>query len=380
MKNLYAIVFSVLFLFSNKSSAGMAYLDPGMRDFYLEYLLLAMSIEPTKELMQNLASYFSDSQDANAPVEHDVAMLFEDQLTYNLLSFPNGAPMSDAEARKSYVFPNEGHPEKIRAEREQMIDNGISIPSAAYVAVGTERGLLSAPIFEATHIVLVDNNAYVYLYNSINVALLQVSSSLADYIYLRFYADFETWMARLRDAIKGVPLDSYGACFKIWRMLVRQVSPEEFNASTGYGLQRLHLNDSDYFQGVNYLYDETLWQYLHDLAVRNCIHVYKCDLRKLAEVKKFYRYLKEHNIQIGVFDLSNAWWAVYSIPLERILRDGNEYGIFSSDPESCSAFLFTNRDIMADSKDVLDSWTYWLMPYHHEEWLDDKIVFRFKKS
>lgn len=347
----------------------MAYIDQDMRGFYLEYLLLAMGFEPANQLIQSLGWYFSD-QNTNDPV--DIATLVEDQLTYNLLSFPNGV-RNDDKMKRSMVYPNEGHPENARLELERLKAKGIHIRKGAYVAVGSERGLLSAPIFEATDIILVDNNRLVVAYNLINAALLQVSTSLADYIYLRFYANLEIWKKRLLGAIKDVSLDDYDLWFAMWREKVQQLSPIGYDTLTGYGLERLHLNDPDYFRGVNYLYDETLWQFLHDMAASGRIHVYECDLKDFASIGQFFGYLKTHDIQVGVFDLSNGWWQEYGIPLNAIFWCGHYSGVLSSDPESCTAFLFTHRCRTDDPNRVLDSWTYWLMPYDYKERISSKL-------
>lgn len=204
-----------------------------------------------------------------------------------------------------YVGPNEPDP---RLQIPLLAD----APSGVQMAVGTERGWIGYALNpRATHLLLVDRDVGVRTFNQINLALLQVSRSREDYLELRLKAGPEVWRQRIQGSSlekELLPLfKDNDLAWEWWQEYVRK----------GVAFQSLHSPPRGAawpFAQANYLYDDALWRRVHEVATDHRVEALAVDFKAPQKLAKVSQSLERRGLKISVFDLSNAWWDVYTGP------------------------------------------------------------------
>lgn len=244
------------------------------------------------------------------------------------------APRPDAGVRE-IVAPNEldpGHGARLFRD----------VAPGVFLSVGSERGFISAALSErATHLLLLDYSPSVVKFNRLNIALLQMSESLQDYLYLRFEAKFSDIM-------------EHPGRWKISTSLLSDMNPENWKwwerERTNPAWKAFHDLSSTDFEGANYLRDEKLFKRLRDMARADKIQAELYDLRDVKQTKAIAALLKEAGLRLSVIDISNAWWPNYvGNSLESVL------------PVLADASTQLTRLVVTDARFVgagIDSWVY----------------------
>lgn len=327
------------------------------------------------------------SEDKLPEVIRELHLLDADKLILNILQyFPYDNLNREVVKPLGFLYPNEGEPIKINAELDALYKTGYVLREGAYVGVGSERGLCSAWMFRAFLIYLIDHNPHVVVYNNINIGLLAISTSAHDYRYLRLFASPDVWRQRSEVALtslKGKYVASYvmlvgkPEMWFAWYNWARNIYPVNDKPETGFGLQKLHENDSQFFKDVNYLYDENRFAYLHERALGGRIRADLIDLKNSRDLEKLFTKIKDLSLVITVFDLSNAWLEKYlsQEELHQIDELARKYGLISQ--ELSSLFLVTHNDGQEDKL----KWEYLLLPAksHSKITLDiGTIALKFK--
>ena len=105
-----------------------------------------------------------------------------------------------------YVSPNELNPELAKPILEKTV-------TGVYLTVGTERAFIAAALSpSAEHVVILDYNPNITIYNNINIELLRASynpkMSVSDmrsrYLHLRFDADESEWIETFKNTFNNV--------------------------------------------------------------------------------------------------------------------------------------------------------------------------------
>ena len=94
----------------------------------------------------------------------------------------------------TFVVPNEVNPERAKPILERA-------PAGAYLSVGTERGFVGAALApKVDHLVFLDRDPQVVLFDQMNTELLQLAKNREDYVELRIHATPADLMARAKKA------------------------------------------------------------------------------------------------------------------------------------------------------------------------------------
>ena len=172
-----------------------------------------------------------------------------------------------------FLIPNEEYP----SDAIPLFDHA---PAGVYIAVGTERGFISAALTpNITHLLLADVDYEVVRYNRLNIALLKVAKSRRDYLHLRLGARAKEWKARAYASSiidkKEIRLLADATIWKWWKEKVRDYSKfRRFHAPLPHDRSVPFV-----FKSANYLYYDALFERIKDLAVKNRIDVVQLDLR-----------------------------------------------------------------------------------------------------
>jgi len=209
-----------------------------------------------------------------------------------------------------YVSPNELNPELAKPILEKTI-NGV------YLTVGTERAFIAAALSpSAEHVVILDYNPNITIYNNINIELLKASYSpkmsvpemRSRYLHLRFDADESEWIetfSHLSNADGRVfQAEEIREQYQFWKKQHRSSEFTYFNKIPG-------TSELAPFKNANYLYDNRLFEKVQNLAVENKIHSFVADLTDLQSTGKFLTEMNSAGEKISVFDISNAWYEQY---------------------------------------------------------------------
>ncbi len=212
-----------------------------------------------------------------------------------------------------------------------------------YLSVGgfdrASRGLLLAK--RPTHLLLVDYDPYVVMYNALNLGLLKASTSRQDYWALRMTAGLPEWKARAKEL--GVTAQ-LGGLFRLQDKIEKAKRADKKKPQTAL-LGRLHVGENadpmarafewwtkwvrqDLYQdsfkdlhtendGSNYFFNDANFKRLHTMAKDGKIAVTRLDLRDGKSVRDLTSRFREAGIPMSIVDLSNAWWPNY-VPSERI--------------------------------------------------------------
>jgi hypothetical protein len=208
-----------------------------------------------------------------------------------------------ADLKKSFVTPNERDPQLA----QEIWD---ASPGGLYLSVGTERGFIGASLANnTTHLLLVDVDPKVMIYDRTNIALLKLSTDRKDYLHLRFEASPKEWQARIAKNtslnIEERAVLSLAENHSFWQ---KAVSFKSLFMHASALPQKDHGKD---FRNANYLVYDDQFQRLKTMADDGRIRYLSLNLNDQAQVTSLVEKLKALKIKIGVLDVSNAWWGIY---------------------------------------------------------------------
>src|ERR1700733_12716882 len=162
----------------------------------------------------------------------------------------------------TWVAPNEHYPIIGKAIFDQS-NHG------TYLSVGSERSFMGAAYTKAQALYVIDLDPDVVKFAYINRALLHASHDRTDYVFLRLRASVKDWKVRGVNMIgedQGILQDLNN--WKWWRANVR----EENGWHEGFQkMAHKPKNSKDPFFGFNYLFDDSLFTQLKQLADNNLI-------------------------------------------------------------------------------------------------------------
>ena len=203
----------------------------------------------------------------------------------------------------SFLVPNEEYP----ADAISILEKAVP---GVYVSVGTERGFIGAALTQAvTHLLLVDRDPRVVLFNRINIALLTVAESQADYLNLRLSSNRQLWLERaespgLSHQFKNLLSDPN--CFAWWVSEVRD--QEKFSLLHG---SPVNTDEDPEFGRANYLHDQALFSRISEIAKAGRIDAQTRDFRDKDDMLQLRAQIEQAGHKVSVLDLSNAWWHNY---------------------------------------------------------------------
>jgi hypothetical protein len=194
-----------------------------------------------------------------------------------------------------YLAPNERYP----ATAAPVFENA---PLGVYVTVGTERGFMSASLTpKATHLVLIDIDPEVILFDRINTLLLKISENREDYLNLRLTDSQTIWIERakaLNFDPESILLLGSPETEKFWNTHIRSFEFKEFYIDP-------RTSPTLMFKNANYLfYDERYWV-ISKLAKEDKIATLLIDLSDGANVEALAQYLQDLGLHLSLFDMSN---------------------------------------------------------------------------
>lgn len=234
------------------------------------------------------------------------------KLNFELLEDTEGRPLRkiykplaqlDLLLETSYVRPNERSPEKAKKILFEA-------PEGVYVSVGTERGFIGASMaMNTTHLVLVDYDLNVNLFNQLNIFLLKIAVDLNDYRYLRNNADHDYIIKRAH--IHGISDAELGFIsnqnvFYFLKHIVR--NPFFLRPISIWAL------NSSIANKTHYLKDQTLFNRIHKLAKEDKISVLQINLNDSNSIEILSSHIEKLPHPLSVLDISNAWWGDHKNP------------------------------------------------------------------
>jgi len=210
-------------------------------------------------------------------------------------------PVLTAGQITGFYSPNEEYPQNLIPILQEA-------PGGAYMTVGTERGFIGASLYSGiSHLVLMDIDPKAVLFNQMNIALLKMAKDRNHYLHLRLNATQNEWL----EAAKKGNLD--GETIE----LLRNVKNANFWFETvrnSRRFERFHRAPSGMdsaetpFHGVNYLFNDELFGRLQRLARAGKIDSVQINMSNDRNVKALLEHLRQHNISLGVLDVSNMWF------------------------------------------------------------------------
>jgi len=230
-----------------------------------------------------------------------------------------------------YVPPNEQHPAMALPIWKQS-NHG------AYVSVGTERSFMGAAVTRAAALVVIDYDSAIVQFAAINRALLAASVNRDDYVTLRLTAPRETWVGRASQvATEDAETLRDKTAWTFWNDNVRQ-NTNAWSAAFQHFNQQADKPDGPFAQ-TNYMFDDQLYQHLHDLARNGHIWTRTLDLRDEKAVRKLCQDMLASGMILGVIDTSN----VPDTSEAGQLAAGKYVAWFSEFVEDSTLFLNTER-------------------------------------
>lgn len=197
-----------------------------------------------------------------------------------------------------------------------------------YLTVGSERSFRGASMMpNVTYLIQIDVAPDIIRYNLINKELLK-APTLHEYKRLRWEASFLDWkqfIAKSNEQKIKVKLNQDD--YTWWQQEVRDIEgmeypiPEQLNRFKSAPFcpnddisaleKKIDLGQILDFKTGNYLFSETLYQRLHQLAVNNRILTSQINLMDEGQTQKLIHYLKENNLHVSVLDLDNLYFESY---------------------------------------------------------------------
>ncbi|MBL7555649.1 MAG: hypothetical protein JNM24_07485 [Bdellovibrionaceae bacterium] len=204
-----------------------------------------------------------------------------------------------------HASPNEWNPQDAQEIFIKASLNG------SFVSVGSERGFIGASLAKSKFLFLADFDPEVFLFNKINIALLAISNSIEDYRFLRLNADFELWKSRAQQNNSSSYSEELQKIsnWRLWNEYLR-VHPNR-NWRVFHQNTALANNNSLFFDGANYLWFQDQYEHLAKLAKSGNIETQLLSLDSKVDLQKLINFHRTKNLEIAVFDMSNAWHPQY---------------------------------------------------------------------
>lgn len=180
-------------------------------------------------------------------------------------------------------------------------------PSGIYLSVGSERGFIGTALAQNTsHLLLVDKDPKVYIFNRLNILLLTMAKNLEDYQFLRFHAGHNLIVARARQLnlnFEDIEFLSNVDVFHFLKFLVRNpffIRPISVWAPfSSIGGSIHYMNNSNHFDKLS------------KLAKSGRIKSVIGDLSSDVDLKIISDIAEEWGSRVSVLDISNAWVSTY---------------------------------------------------------------------
>lgn len=210
----------------------------------------------------------------------------------------------DQKSGPGFIVPNE-HRLGLEKASFAQISEGI------YLTVGTERGLMSSALAagKIKALVQVDRDEKVVLFNLINRGLLASSRSREHYLHLRLKSSHEEWMVAVRQAKSLSDEDRHTlARFEVWQWWQQQV--QSFKAWDKFH-RPSELNPDKEYAGANYLFDDSLFSSVRDLARQQRIYIVHDSLGTETFRQRVVGISEGLKLKLAAVDMSNAWQEGY---------------------------------------------------------------------
>lgn len=276
------------------------------------------------------------------------------------------------EPQKSYATPNEQNPQQGRAIYQMA-------PEGVYVSVGTERGLIGFAFAEKTsHLLLVDWDRNVVLYNRININLLKMAESPQHLLWLRTEAMHAEW----KTVIKDSPYLTHEekrylrrkAIFEYWNSQRSNVYMRQFHQD--FSQNKLNAP----FRKANYLFNQKMFVRLQEAARNGRIEVTQASIASIQFIRQLKDSLTKLGLKVAVLDVSNGWWKRY-ISRKQFRRMVLS---FSEASHKESLLVMTDTGFRTGFRDsILEtySWNYFALTFGAAEQIHAKCwatkIFRF---
>ncbi len=170
---------------------------------------------------------------------------------------------------------------------------------------------------QATHLLMVDRDRSVVMYNQINSELIRVSKDREHYLELRGenvevneYDFYKKWNDRLN--LLSIPLRKLP---HIKSLLSRETKyfwyhavVSRFNLIHFTSDPNTSIAKDPPFADANYLYYPKLFNKLQMTAQQDSLQVLQLDLSDSNKVHDLIQRIKKSKIDLSVIDVSNAWW------------------------------------------------------------------------
>ena len=263
-----------------------------------------------------------------------------------------------------YVPPNEQHP-AVALPIWKQSNHG------AYVSVGTERSFMGAAVTQAEALVVIDYDAAIVEFAAINRALLAVSHGREDYITLRLTASPEVWAKRAAEVgLEDAKTLRDKNAFAFWRAKVRE-NTTAWSAAFEHFNKQASKPDGAFVQ-TNYMFDDQLYEHLHQLAQKGRIWMRTVDLRDEQAVRRLCEDIRAKGWRLGVVDTSNVQDVAEAGPAAA----GQYVAWFSPFAEDDTLFLNTERaNRQADTY-----WSYFAFRGKTVKGRDAKTIERWYKK
>jgi hypothetical protein len=254
-----------------------------------------------------------------------------------------------------FLAPNEEYPQDaLKAYRK--------LKEGVYVSVGTERGFIAAASSpNVTHLLLLDRDDGIGIFNKINILLLKMAKDREHYLELRLRPSGPVWDTAAVAA--GLSMDERNFLFKYVLEWNKHVSHNSF-FDIYHDKPRQFIFPK--FKGVNYLHDNELFKKIQKMAKEDKIDVGIVSFNSNEEVQEVVRQLAEANIPLSALDISNAWWRAYMsvIQLDFTLKEFQKI----ADPDSY--FLTTSQNKISGLAKVITRatttpWNYRATSFAH---------------
>ena len=198
----------------------------------------------------------------------------------------------------SFLCPNELNPTKQIAIIEQAPLGGV------YLSVGTERGFFALGLagYRFQQVILADHDPAVIYFNEINIALIEASQTLQDYLLLRLSKNVNEFQSNLsKVAYQPKPtLDLNAKEHGRWfTERMRNYKKEFIEACSSGSLGEVYFQSEDHYQQ------------LRSMILEGRVVTRFLELNRANPFGKIENELEQAGLEISVLDLSNAWWKRY---------------------------------------------------------------------
>lgn len=234
----------------------------------------------------------------------------------------------------SFIEPNELYPELLIPTLERATAPGV------HIFLGTERGFMGGALSKnATHLLGLDRDPFVVMYNRLIIAMLVLANSKFEFYEMR--TDLLYFKSVLEEDGPDKGLDS--------KTLLQYLEVLQSNDTlknpqlktkrerTVYWMWRTDIER----QEVRYWENSELFKKVKGMAEKGHIRAELLDFKKLEEVAQLAESLQESQLKISSIDFSNAYEKQY-IGFERIKEVVKTFGEALQE-ESLLIFTWVSR-------------------------------------